>query len=170
MYLVLTDSELAEFLDDLDNAEHSIYKRGVRAGMAEDHENIKQGENTLHEDPLNEIISDKSYLKPYLDSSALHNGSIESVSKALKELRERVENLCKIQLTTSFVPNAVFIETLKDWVRNNLKKDTLIDMNYDPEVLGGAIVVYNGVYKDYSLSKSLDNYFKGFANVNQLPR
>ena len=81
-----------------------------------------------------------------------------------------MESMTKIQITTAFAPDYKFILKLKDWVNTNIKKDILVDFEFDPMLLGGAQVIYNGRYKDYSLAKSLDTYFKGFTNVDQLPR
>ncbi len=151
MNLVLTDTELTAFLDELDTLEESIYKVGLGSSLQDN-------------------VNSTKLVKPYLGEQVLSTLAPDTLSTALADLRRRLESMTKIQITTAFAPDYKFILKLKDWVNTNIKKDILVDFEFDPMLLGGAQVIYNGRYKDYSLAKSLDTYFKGFTNVDQLPR
>src|SRR3989338_3041485 len=45
---------------------------------------------------------------------------------------------------------------LGGWFKKNLGEDTLFEINYDPELIGGCAISYKGIYKDFSLRAKVD--------------
>lgn len=43
------------------------------------------------------------------------------------------------------------------YLRQNYGKDFLFDTKLDPSLLGGCVLVWNGIYKDYSLKKTIED-------------
>ena len=83
-----------------------------------------------------------------------------SLKKQVEMLQEKL-NTCKtIQITLAFQPDDSTVELFSDWVKKNVSADTLIDLQYDRTIIAGVQLVANGVYKDYSLRKTLSNKFQ----------
>jgi len=78
----------------------------------------------------------------------------------LKELQQRVENIPVIMLHFAFNPKEEILRSVLNWFLENLKKEVVLDIEVDQNLIGGAVVVYNGIYKDYSLRKKFEDKIK----------
>ena len=68
---------------------------------------------------------------------------------------------CKsLELTIAFQPNEETINLFSDWVKKNVEKDLLLDLHFDKGIVGGAVIISEGAYKDYSVRKKLSNRFQ----------
>ena len=67
------------------------------------------------------------------------------------ELEKKVSLLTPLIIYLSFEPESLQIESINSWLKKNLSQNILFDIKIDRELLGGAVLVYKGVYKDYSL-------------------
>ena len=79
----------------------------------------------------------------------------------------------KVSLTIAFKPNQELISTLSSWAKENFKDKVVFDITVDPSIVGGAIVEHNGLYRDESLGKVLDEAFRKreiYANIQRLLR
>ena len=65
----------------------------------------------------------------------------------------------KIEMAISYQPTYENIERLSQTVKRLIGVNTLIKLIYDPTLLGGAVVIYKGNYRDYTLKKIFDNEF-----------
>jgi F0F1-type ATP synthase delta subunit len=80
--------------------------------------------------------------------------------KFLEALKDRLEKMGSIKLTLAFEPTKAITDEIHEWIKNNLAKDTLIETQVNKNILGGAIISFNGHFVDRSLDKSLNEYFK----------
>jgi len=77
----------------------------------------------------------------------------------LIETKQKLHDLPVISLTLSFVPDEKIIEKLSGWIKVNVTKETILDIEVDPQILGGAVVAFNGKYLDESLRKKMEEVF-----------
>lgn len=84
----------------------------------------------------------------------------EAVKEALEKLKEELEKLRIIRLTIAFEPSYETIANIYKWVSSALGEGYILDISTDVNILGGAIVVFNGEYRDLTLRKSLAEAFK----------
>lgn len=80
--------------------------------------------------------------------------------KQIDQLAEKLGTVKTIQLTLAFKPDTNAIVTFSDWVKKNISIDTVIDIQYDQSIVGGAQMIYNGMYKDYSVRKNIASTFQ----------
>lgn len=73
----------------------------------------------------------------------------------LKSLIQTLKKRKSLKLSVGIIPNESLIEDLFNWARQNISEDILIDINTSKDVIGGAVISYNGKYFDYSLRKFL---------------
>lgn len=81
--------------------------------------------------------------------------SKEGVDKEefLKGLKAELAKLKVVALTIAFDPTEASIDRFHHWVRRNLGEGIVLEINVKPVILGGAIVVFQGEYRDLSLRK-----------------
>lgn len=77
----------------------------------------------------------------------------------LMGLKDQIRNLKSIEITLPFYPSEEMIENLFSWVLKNLGFGIILNIKEDREIIGGAIISFNGKYKDYSLKKKIDEAF-----------
>lgn len=80
--------------------------------------------------------------------------------KFLEGLQKRLEKMGSVKLTLAFEPSKEITDEIHEWIKKNLAKDTLIETEVNKNILGGAIISFNGHFVDRSLDKSLNEYFK----------
>lgn len=128
---------------------------------------------------LEEIIKIKSLIfqNEYIPLSEKINGKINNNLKKLIEQFERegiipiiqeqqliffekienkLESLPEIKLEISFWPNEDFLEKISQWLNKELKQKTIIDLAINPKIVGGAVVEYQGKWRDFSLAKKIE--------------
>jgi hypothetical protein len=83
----------------------------------------------------------------------------ERIEKKINELKKEIQILPTISLTIAIHPNEELLKALEHWAEVNFKTKMIFDIRVNPEIIGGAIVIRNGSYKDFSLSKKIDEIF-----------
>ncbi len=82
----------------------------------------------------------------------------KSVSPMMDELDEMVEKTEALTVYFPFDPPSEEIDTLGSWMRSNFGKSELImDIKYDPALIGGCALVWKGLYRDFSVRKKIQD-------------
>jgi len=91
----------------------------------------------------------------------LKNAFAKGVDKAkyLKQAKEALKKLKVISLRVAFDPTEDMIDKLFSWVTKNVGEGTILDITKDEEIIGGAIIVSQGHYLDFSLRKKIREFF-----------
>lgn len=95
---------------------------------------------------------------------ALQN--LEIIQTYFEDLKTKTESLKIFSLTIPFQPTYSFVKTLHQWVIENLPADRqgvgqgiVLNLQIDPTLRAGSIVEYEGIYRDYSIKKQLEEVF-----------
>ncbi len=106
-----------------------------------------------------DVKSEKNDLEKWLegfDQSVLEGITSNQFSAMSEHIDKFISNLNPLTIYFVFVPEEKQIEEVGKWLRQNLKNDRLIfNVKIDPALIGGCAIVYNGVYKDYSLKEKI---------------
>jgi len=88
---------------------------------------------------------------------------IDSNKEAVRDFLETLKNLIQkfkiIKLILAFDPTYQTIEKIHEFVSENIGIGYILDIEIDETVLGGSVVIFNGIYKDFTLRKSLEEAF-----------
>jgi F0F1-type ATP synthase delta subunit len=114
----------------------------------------EQFEKTINHN-LNYDIADS--LKNTLHSAGISPTNHEDMKLFLTGLKAELQSCEIITLTIAFEPSAELVTTISDWVHNNLGSKVLLEVNVDPYIIGGAIIIFNGKYLNISVKKKLDD-------------
>ena len=79
-------------------------------------------------------------------------------------LREYIAHLPILQLTIAYHPSNEQIESLSDWARRETGKPVIIQPIYNKQILGGAIITYEGRIADVSLRRKLESVYESKRN------
>lgn len=99
-------------------------------------------------------------LEETLTKEPLTQANREIIKEKLREIRDAIEQCKTIQMTVAFHPDEQALSAFSSWVKTNAGKDFLIDMQFDRTIIGGALIVANGLYKDYSMRKKVADVFQ----------
>lgn len=83
----------------------------------------------------------------------------ESIQAFLKTLVDTLAQIPRVTVTLAIDPKEETIAHISQWITTNCKKDVLLDIVVDRNLIGGASFVYNGIFKDYSIKKTLTDYY-----------
>ena len=77
----------------------------------------------------------------------------------ISQLIKQIESLKVVELALAIKPTQNFIEKILTFVETNFGSDIVLDLKFNPDLIAGAQIVYGGKYFDFSLKKSLEDYF-----------
>ncbi len=75
----------------------------------------------------------------------------------IKELEAGIEKIKTVTLYTPFEIPQIDVERMGSWLKKTVGTSALFDLEFDPNLIGGCALSYNGIYKDYSLRKRLED-------------
>ena len=76
-----------------------------------------------------------------------------------KTLKELLKKLKVIKLVLAFDPTRKTIENIHNFVKNIAGIGYILDIEISEDVLGGAVIIFNGKYYDFTLKKSIEDTF-----------
>jgi hypothetical protein len=88
----------------------------------------------------------------------------EEIKIFFTRLKDELKRFEVITLTLAFTPTSDAVTAFSNWTRSNISLTTLLEINIDHHLLGGAIIIYQGNYLDLSVRKKLDEYFQKHGN------
>lgn len=88
--------------------------------------------------------------------------SQEGVNKAefLQGLLDKLAGLKAVRLVIAFEPSQEQLSRFVSFIKGAAGQDTIVDLTYEPHIIGGAIIVYQGKYKDVSFKKIFEYQFE----------
>lgn len=92
-------------------------------------------------------------------TNAISLDNSPQVEQFIKTLAKQMNDLPVLNVTLAFEPSEETITLLSTWVQSNIGHGVLLGIQIDKTILGGAIVQWQGIYKDFSLLKTIDSHF-----------
>ena len=71
-----------------------------------------------------------------------------------------LKKLKVIKLVLAFDPTRKTIENIHNFVKNIAGIGYILDIEISEDVLGGAVIIFNGKYYDFTLKKSIEDTFE----------
>ena len=59
----------------------------------------------------------------------------------------------------AFEASREFLIKIKQWFKEKNQREVILDLSVNPEVVGGAIIEYQGKYRNLSVGKKIDELF-----------
>ncbi len=81
-------------------------------------------------------------------------------SKIIADLLDDLNKYQVIELILAFDPSQALLQRIRSWLDGKQLENALLELKYDPSVLGGAIISYQGRYQDFSVRKAIQEYIQ----------
>ncbi|MBN1168334.1 hypothetical protein JXA63_00430 [Candidatus Woesebacteria bacterium] len=136
---LLTKNDLETLQDEVSILETTNYKFG--------------------DDGLDEVLNKNVRFEV---SEAIKNdlrGNDITISHYVKQLQKKLDDYQSIELVVPFEPTRKNMEKISDWIRNNVSDKIVINYRYNMYLIGGAVIEVAGEYRNFSLSKLVDDFF-----------
>ncbi len=78
----------------------------------------------------------------------------------LENLKRKLDSLPVLKMVLAFSPPPATIERISQFLENELGRKIVLDLTCNPEIIGGAILEYEGKYINLSLAKNLEKILK----------
>ncbi len=75
----------------------------------------------------------------------------------LQAAKDQLLSLEYFQLTLAFEPTEKVIIRLANWCREQIDPQLVLDIRYEPGLIGGAVIEYQGKFVDLSLRKKFES-------------
>lgn len=143
---IKTKEQLEEFSSEIDNILSSLFK--VKNKNIEEILNRTVGQKTL------EII------KKLVQENKIDSSDYNSLDKLLNGIKQDLKKIRILKMSLAIDPSFEIIDHLFDWVKKNLGEGIILDIDKNESILGGAVISFDGRYKDLSLKRTLEEIFK----------
>ncbi len=87
----------------------------------------------------------------FLRKNEVPLGSTSAIINFLEKIQERVSSLPTAYLTIAIEPDEKTLKTISNWFLLNLKRQVLLDITVDPQIIGGASIAFQGKQKNASI-------------------
>lgn len=142
--LIKTKSFADEIIEKIDELKDCLYNKRIDLDK-------KMGE--LFSFELKEKI------KAYSWQEQVNLNDPVSFGKFLSNLRGHIKNMPVVTIRIAFSPDEEIVQEITGWFVENYGKDVLVDIHYDKNLIGGAVVIFNQKSIDYSLQKRLEEKY-----------
>ena len=78
----------------------------------------------------------------------------------LENLKRKLDSLPVLKMILAFSPPLTTIEKISQFLEKEVGRKIILDLSCNPEIIGGAILEYEGKYTNLSLAKNLEKVLK----------
>jgi F0F1-type ATP synthase delta subunit len=139
-----TTQEVACFVSEIDNLMLAFFKSKEVS--------MKKALEVVNEDFAQKIMQIFSKNNLDIKDRDVVVGFFETLKELLKKFKI-------IKLVLAFNPTCKTIENIHNFVKDILGIGYILDIEISEDVLGGAIIVFEGKYSDFSLKKKIEEVF-----------
>jgi len=82
--------------------------------------------------------------------------NLDQQSLFLEKFKKYLQSLPEIKLEIAFLPSRKFLSRINQWLEEEFGQKVILDLIINPEIVGGAIIEYQGNWRDFSLRKEID--------------
>lgn len=148
--IVKTKTEADEFIGQLDELDSQLYQTQGSIEML-----LSQYVSYAKKDAILALF--RSHEVSLLDRS--------QVRASLSQIKYVVESLPVVPMILAIDPKEHTVEMISLWFRLQLQTPVLLEFTRDRTLIGGAVILYKGVYKDYSLHKNVQDHEKVIGDI-----
>lgn len=110
------------------------------------------------EESLKKLIDLKTsgIIKQAIKDKDIDPSDHAAIENLLNDIKEEIQKLKVLKLCLAFNPTTEIIEDIFDWVLKNIGNGIILDIEKDESIIGGAIIVFEGRYKDLTIRKRFE--------------
>lgn len=105
-------------------------------------------------------IEKKEKLMTLMRDNRVNLNSRIDIKNFLEKVKEKINGMTVVSIVIAFEPKEKSLQTLSRWFISNINKQVLFDVKVDRSLIGGAAILYQGKYLDYSIKPDFEKAFK----------
>lgn len=133
--IIQTKEDLNLLLDEIDLLKAGLYQAKIDSFESALNNSVRVSTASVIRE---ELVESKSDPKKYLEG-----------------LQEFLKNVTEIKIQVAYEPTARGLSAIREWVAKNIAEFVVLDLYYNPNIVGGAAISFKGKYYDGTLSKKL---------------
>lgn len=139
-----TVQETSDFISQIDSLNQTFFK-SEKTSMIE-------ALKSIGKDSAKKIM--QTFTKNNLDIS-----NRETVIDFFDTLKNLIKKFKIIKLVLAFDPTYRTIENIHSFVKENIGIGYILDIEVSENILGGAVVIFDGKYNDFTVKKAIEDTF-----------
>ncbi|KKQ45554.1 MAG: hypothetical protein US62_C0013G0007 [Candidatus Woesebacteria bacterium GW2011_GWA1_37_8] len=73
------------------------------------------------------------------------------------DIEKELDRIKSVSITLAYEPSELSVRRFYDFVQSIMPKKIVLELLYDPQIVGGVVISYGGRYKDYSFRKIFED-------------
>ncbi|KKQ51415.1 hypothetical protein A2865_02810 [Candidatus Woesebacteria bacterium RIFCSPHIGHO2_01_FULL_39_17] len=95
-----------------------------------------------------------SYIREEFSKSGVNRESF------LRGLEKELRGLKDVYLTIAFEPTQDQIDTMASFLKQEIGSSIILNLSYDPQIIGGVQIIYEGLFRDFSFNRIFEKEFE----------
>ncbi len=141
---IVTKEDLLFLLEEINLVQESIFKN-INIPLSE------RVKGNIEEDFRKELEE--------LEKKKIISKNPEDNRIFFENFEKHLQNLPQIKIVIAFQPKKEFINKISLWLEKEINQKVILDFNFNPEIVGGALIEYQGRQINLSLAKEIDKLF-----------
>lgn len=104
-------------------------------------------------------IEKKDKIMTLLRDNGVNAQSRLDIKNFLEKIQAKINTLPVVSLVLAFEPKEATLQSLSRWFLLGMNKQVLFDIKVDKSLIGGAAILSNGKYLDYSIRPEFQRAF-----------
>ena len=138
---IITKEDLILFLEEINLLEQIVFKN-IEVPLSE------RVKGKIREEFRDELQK--------LEKESIISGSPNQQFSFFDELKNYLQKIPQVKLEIAFEPSEDFLLRIKKWFKEENHQEVILDITVNPKIVGGAIIEYQGYFRDFSLVKEMD--------------
>jgi len=143
---IITKEDLILFLEEINLLEQIVFKN-IEVPLSE------RVKGKIREEFRDELQK--------LEKESIISGSPNQQFSFFDELKNYLQKIPQVKLEIAFEPSEDFLLRIEKWFKEKNHRKVILDLIINPKIVGGAIIEYQGNWRDFSLVKEIDKIIYG---------
>jgi F0F1-type ATP synthase delta subunit len=108
-------------------------------------------------------IEKKETFMNLLRDNKVNAGSRLAIKEFIDKIQQKIASLPVLSMVLAFEPHEETLEAFSRWFIINTKKQMLFEIKVDKSLIGGAAILSNGKYLDFSIKPAFEKVIKDMS-------
>jgi hypothetical protein len=154
---IVTKEDLIFFLEEINLVQGLIFKN-INIPLSKRVKGNISEEDKSSSSPLAKARVSEDFRKELeeLEKKKIISKNPEENRIFFENFKKYLQNLPQVKIEMAFQPKKEFVNKIFLWLEKEINQKVVLDLIFNPEIIGGAIIEYQGRQINFSLAKKID--------------